>query len=595
MAVAQTPTRRASRGLDRKLGQLLQAGNVLPVLLMVSIIFLVAYPLVMVISSSFTGSFPGQAVNWTLENWRLLADPSIYGVFASTFLIAVPRTFLALALATLFAWIVARTNTPYRSTLAGLLAFMFFLPDLPWIIAWIVMGAPNTGLFNQWASSLLGHKVTIINVYSYSGLIILGAVRSAPVLFLFIYPVFKAIDASLEESARISGASGWQMVRKINLPLIMPSLLGVGILSFIRALESFEMEQLLGTPARIFVFTTKIYDLIYGGYPAHYGPATVLSTLLLAMTFLLVIVQWKVISGKQYTTITGRGYQAKPLDIGRWRWLTFALIMGFFLILGALPFVILTLQSFMQVSGFLRLDMFTTRHWVRVLTTPEVIQSIRNTILVGVGSATLGVILSLLVSYVVTRTRWAGRRALDLMAWTPWAVPGMVLGLGFLWAYVYLPIYGTLWVLVLVFVARGLPNGTRFFTGPMLQIGAELEESARIHGASWLKTFLRIWVPLLRPAILGSWILLMVIAMRVVDSIVFLTGPGLRMLSTDIFSWSLSGNREGAFVLAIVQTGLILLTYLMARLLLGRTPLEENGRAGTPTTGRASDDTGPAA
>jgi iron(III) transport system permease protein len=217
-------------------------------------------------------------------------------------------------------------------------------------------------------------------------------------------------------------------------------------------------------------------------------------------------------------------------------------------------------------------EMLTTRHWTDALGRTAVLTSIKDTLVVSVTAATLGVILSAAISYVVTRTTWAGRQILDMVAWGPWAVPGLVMALGFLWAFVWLPIYGTLWLLVLVFVARGLPVGSRFFTATMVQLGAELEESARIHGASWLRTFVRIWVPLLRPAILGAWILLFVIAVRVLDLVVLLAGPGSRMLSADIFFWTVSGKQEAASVLALLQTVLVIAGYAAARLLLGRAP-----------------------
>ena len=214
------------------------------------------------------------------------------------------------------------------------------------------------------------------------------------------------------------------------------------------------------------------------------------------------------------------------------------------------------------------------RHWTDALSRTAVLTSIKDTLAVSVTAATLGMIISALISYVVTRTRWAGRRVLDMVAWAPWAVPGLVMALGFLLAFVSLPIYGTLWLLVLVFVARGLPVGSRFFTATMVQIGAELEESARIHGASWLRTFVRIWVPLLRPAILGAWILLFVVAVRVLDLAVLLAGPGSRMLSVDIFLWTVTGRQEAASVLALLQTALVVAGYVVARLLLGRTPAQ---------------------
>jgi iron(III) transport system permease protein len=565
--------RTAPRSSMLGLRSLLQPASALPFVLLAVTAVMVVYPLGMVLYGSVKDAAPGQPGRFTLAHWRaVLGDADTFRVLLNSILIAVPRTLLALFLATVFAWCIARTTTPCKRLLEGLLVFLFFLPELPWVLAWMLLGAPNVGLLNQWLRAIVPGTESFINVYSYTGLIVLGAVRSAPVLFLFVYPAFQAMDATLEEAARMAGAGGWRTIQRVNLPLLMPALLASGILSFVVAMESFEIPQLLGTPAKIFVFTTRIYDLAYGGHVARFGPAMVLAVLLLLLTVSLIVVQWKLLRGRAFTTISGRGYQARPVDLGRWRWAPFAAIVGFFVVFGALPFAVLLLNSFMELSGFLSRELFTTRHWADALGRTAVLTSIKDTVVVSVAAATLGVILSALISYVVTRTQWAGRKVLDLVAWGPWAVPGLVMALGFLWAFVWLPIYGTPWLLVLVFVARGLPVGSRFFTATMVQLGAELEESARIHGASWPRTFVRIWVPLLRPAILGAWILLFVIAVRVLDLVVLLAGPGSRMLSADIFFWTVSGRQEAASVLALLQTALVMVGYVAARLLLGRAP-----------------------
>ena len=563
--------RTAPRASVVRARRLLAPGAILPFALLVLTAVMVVYPLGMVLYGSVKDSAPGQAGAFTLAHWRaVLSDGATFRVLATSVLIALPRTVLALALATVFAWCIARTTTPCKRLLEGLLVFLFFLPELPWVLAWMLLGAPNVGLLNQWLHLVV--PGLDINVYSYTGLIVLGAVRSAPVLFLFVYPAFHAMDATLEEAARMAGASGWRTIWRIDVPLLLPALLASGILSFVVAMESFEIPQLLGTPAKISVFTTRIYDLAYGGHVARFGPAMVLAVLLLLITVSLIAVQWKLLKGRAYTTVSGRGYQARPLDLGRWRWVPFIAIVGFFLVFGALPFVVLLLNSFMELSGFLSWELFTTRHWTDALGRAAVLTSIKDTLVVSVLAATLGVVLSAVISYVITRTTWRGRKILDLVAWGPWAVPGLVMALGFLWAFVWLPIYGTPWLLVLVFVARGLPVGSRFFTATMVQLGAELEESARIHGASWLRAFFRIWVPLLRPAILGAWILLFVIAVRVLDLVVLLAGPGSRMLSADIFFWTVTGKQEAASVLALLQTALVMTGYVAARLLLGRAP-----------------------
>ncbi len=323
------------------------------------------------------------------------------------------------------------------------------------------------------------------------------------------------------------------------------------------------------------MFTTKIYDLAYGGHVARFGPAMVLAVLLLLLTFSLIMIQWTALGGRAYTTVSGRGYRARPLDLGPWRWLAFAFIVGFFLVFGALPFVVLLLNSFMQLSGFLGWEMLTTNHWRDALARSAVLTSIKNTLLVGVAAATIGVIASALISYVVTRTTWPGRKVLDLVAWVPWAVPGLVMALGFLWAFVWLPIYGSLWLLVLVFVARGLPVGSRFFTATMVQIGARSRSRRASTAPPGCARSCGSGIPLLRPAVLGAWILLFVIAVRVLDLAVLFSGPGTRVLSVDIFFWTVTGRQEAASVLALLQTALVLAGYVVARLLLGRAPLQQ--------------------
>src|SRR5262245_56133770 len=549
----------------------LRLETVLPLGLTALVALLVIYPLAMVVFGTFWSAAPGQPGTLTLDNWAtVLSDPTTFEILLTSLAIAVPRTLLALALATAFAWCIARTNMPGKRLLEGLLVFMFFLPELPGVLAWMLLGAPNVGLLNQWLGALVPGGEGLIDVYSYGGLIVLGAARSAPVLFLFIHPALLAMDATLEEAARVAGASAWRTVWRINFPLLLPALLASGILSFVVAMESFEIPQLLGTPAKIFVFTTRIYDLAYGGHVANFGAAMVLALILLVLTGALIVVQWRLLRGRAYTTVSGRAFKAQPLDLGSGRWVAFAAMLAFFVVFGALPFVVLLLNSFMELSGFISWEMFTTTHWSSALGRDDVLKSIMDTLIVGVTAATLGVVVSIFISYVVTRTVWKGRRILDAIAWAPWAIPGLVMSLGFLWAFVWLPIYGALWVVVLAVVGRGLPVASRFFTSTMVQLSAELEESARIHGGTWLRTFLRIWLPLLRPAVVGAWILLFVIAVRVLDVVVLLAGSGVRMLSVDIFLWTVTGRQEAGTVLALIQTALVIIGYAAARLIAHR-------------------------
>jgi iron(III) transport system permease protein len=549
--------------------------------LLAAVIFLTLYPLLMVALASFNTSAIGTKAVYGLAPWRtVLGDPATWSIFWNTFVIAVPRTLLAIFLAASFAWLLARTNVPCRGAIIAALTFLFFLPDLPWIIAWMMMGAARVGLLNKWLSVLLGMRVDLINVFSMTGLIVLGAARAVPVLFLFLYPAFMAMDGSLEEAARVGGANRWKTFWRINFPLVRPALFAVLILAFVRSMESFELEQLIGVQAGIYVVTTRIYDLGFSTAEAKFGPAMATSLLLVAATLLLVLLQFRVVGKKTYETVSGRGFKAQRLDLGGWRWAAFAYVMAFLVIMGVLPFVVLLLNSFMPVYGYFTLNLLTTRHWARVLADPAVMLSIKNTLLMSVAAAFAAVTLCGAIAYVIARTRWPLRRPLEMAAWVPWAVPGLVMSLGYLWAYVSLPIYGTVWLLIMVFVARGLPIATQQLSTTFVQIGAELEESARVHGASWLQTVPRVWLPLLRPAFFSAWILIFVLSVRSLDSVLVLATADTRMLSVDIFAAANGGQMEMSVVLALIQTLVIIGGCVVARLLMGRLSLERASSAG---------------
>lgn len=571
VSVVTSPTRRQA---ERVSVSVPSVGALLPWLFLAGLAILVLVPLGMVVYSSFRNTPPGAPGGLTLEPWmRVLTTPDVSTTFLTTLRVVIPKVALAMAVATFFAWIVARTNTPGRPLLEGLLAFMFFLPNLPWVLSWALLISPRAGFLNTWLAPILPGDFRF-NAYSYEALVILGAMHSVPILFLLLSPAFRNLDASLEESSEASGASRWTTMRRVTLPLLAPALLSAAALSTVVAMESFETEQLLGVPAGIFVFTTKIYEFIYFESRSQYGPAAALSMVLMAITLILILLQRNVLAGRTFTTVTGKGYRPRPMDLGPWRWVTFSIVVGYVVIFGFMPFLILLATSFMEVSGFLRVDLFTTKNWVKALNTPQLVSSIQNTILVGLATATIGVIVVAIASYLITRFRWGGKALMDVMVWLPIAVPGLVLALGFLWAGVGLPIYGTIWILVLAYVIRGLPTSSRFFTSTMVQIGAELEEASRVHGAGWTTTFVRIWRPLLMPALVGAWIYLFVIAVRALDSALLLTGPGSEVLSVSIFQQTSRGDSAVAAALAWIQTGIILVAYLATRLIRKRYELQ---------------------
>jgi iron(III) transport system permease protein len=304
-----------------------------------------------------------------------------------------------------------------------------------------------------------------------------------------------------------------------------------------------------------------------------------LAVTMLILTFSIVVFQWKLIGKKDYTTITGRGYRATTMDLGRGRWFAFAFVLTFIIVSTLLPLSVLVWVSFMKIAGVFMADMYTLQHYKRAFSDPTLWTSLKNTLIMATTVATVGIVLCALVSYVVVKTKFLGRRLLDLIVWIPWAVPSVVLALGFLWAYLFIPlpfrVYGTLLLLILVLITKGFPLGTRTLSSVIVQISSELEESARIHGASWLQTFLRIVLPLLSRGLIAGWILLFAFSVKDVATVIMLYSAESTVISTQIFDWWNEGAIEVAIILGLIEAVLIGICFVVAQMLAGK--LGEHG------------------
>ena len=439
---------------------------------------------------------------------------------------------LSLALAILLAWIVARTDTPGRGVLEILITLPFFIPPILTATAWAMLGNPQVGTINLAWRWLTGTDGTLVDVYSYGGVVWHMMQYSTPFIFLFIVDAFRAMDPSLEESSRMSGATRWQTFWRITFGLMLPVTTSAFILSFIRGMESFESAVFFGTPVGIEVLTTQIFDLITQRAQPDYQSATALGFAAMVLMFLLLVLQSRLLRGRSFTTVTGKGYSPNVMRLGRLRWVTFAICIAFFVLTVALPVGQLLLSSFFQFFGFYQLDMLTLDHYRNVWENREFWRAFGNTMLLGFAGATH--------DHGPGRHRglhhhahaWRGRRLIDILAWLPWMMPGMVLGIGFLWGFAILPhaipIYGTLWALLLAYVALGTPVAVRVTSGAYAQIADDIEECARVHGANWWQTLGRILVALAWPAFAVGWVLIFFGIMRELSASILLYVPDTR-------------------------------------------------------------------
>ncbi len=532
--------------------------------LLVVLSVLTLYPLATLLYGSLHTTPPGVPGEFNLNGYKAVVSAANVRILLDTLGIAFLKTAIAVALAMLFAWIVARTDTPYRRTLEVLIALPFFIPPIITATAWTVMGNPQVGTINliwRWATGTNG---TIINVYSYFGVIWHMVQYSTPFIFLFIVDAFRAFDPSLEESSRMSGASRWQTLRRITLVLLLPIITSAFILSFIRGIEAFESPLIFGRPANIYVLTTEIYRAInVTGVLPEYQYATALAFSVLLLMFLLIFFQWWLLGNRSYQTVTGKGYSPGIMKLGRWRWVTFSICVVFFLVAVALPFAQLLVGSFFRLFGFYNWEMLTLEHYEWVFENRQVWRAFFNTMFLGVTGASATMILGGMVAYVSVRTRWRGRRLIESLAWLPWMMPGMVLGVGFLWGFAIIPgpieIYGTVWALLLAYIALGTPLAVRIMNGTFTQLSFDIEECSRVHGASWLQTLWRILIALSWPAFAVGWILTFFGIMRELSASVLLYSVGSEVLSVVMVRMLIDGQPERVTVIGLMMMLLVFL------------------------------------
>lgn len=548
---------------------------VLLMLLLLAVAFMTLYPTVLIFLNSFQTSRPGaETVTWGLDNWQIaFRDQGLIIAIFNTFGLGLTRILIATVLAIFFAWVITRTDTPYKGFIEFMLWLGFFLPQLPMVMGWVLLFDPFYGMINVTLMNVFGLTSAPFDIYSYGGIIWAHVAYSTSIRFLLITPAFRAMDAALEEAARMSGSSTLGTLRRITIPILAPAIIAALALGLIKALQSFETELVLGLPAGIYVYSTRMYDYIRFE-PPLYGPATAMSSLFLIAIFGLVWIQRLIIGRRNYTTVTGKSFSTRPTQLGRWRWVTFGICLAWIGVFIILPLVFLITGTFMRLFGFWDLpNVWTTQHWTSAFGDPIFLRSLGNTVLLGLGAAIGGAFICSIIGYVLVRAQFRGRGTLDFLAWLPWALPGVLLGLALLWVFLGNPalriIYGTLWLLILAMIISELPLGTQVLKASNMQLGKELEESAWMSGASWIQSFRRVVMPMLAPAVMAVGLIVFISSVREIPTVIFLASSESRTLSLLMVDYIAGAQLERAVVLGVFITGLIIVAALVARFGLG--------------------------
>jgi len=485
------------------------------------VLYLTAVPLAMLLFGSVRTAPLGEpGAAYTIQNYiNAYVDRDFYVLFLNSLKFAIGTCVVSFLIGTYLAWITERTNTPFKKMVMVMALIPFIIPGILSTISWILLLSPRIGLINLAIKGALGLESSPFTIYSMGGMIWAEAIHLFPLVFLLMSAAFRNMDTSLEEAALSAGSSMFTTFRRITLPLMRPAMFGVMLIVFIRGIEAFEVPALVGVPAKISVFTTKIFLAIHQ-FPSDFGLAGAYGVTLLAISVVGVLLYQKMTRRvERYATVTGKGYRPRVIDLGNWKYLTCASTFFIFSLAVVLPVFILLWSSVIPYYGIpsrALLARLTLDNYKYILDYPLAWTAFKNSFYLSVGSATLVMLLTSVIAWITVKSNIRGRGVLDNMAFIPIAMPGIVLGVSLIWVYLTLPIpiYGTIWVLLLAYITRFMPYGMRAASASMIQINKELEEASLASGGSWPQTFRKIILPLLMPGFVAGWIYISIISLR---------------------------------------------------------------------------------
>jgi iron(III) transport system permease protein len=516
---------------------------------------LVLYPIFFLLQASLSVGDPQARPPdaYGLENFADL--PRYSHIFANTVTVAVVATVMAVLFGFVMGWILSRTNVPGRAALEQLMALPYYVTPLMGALAWSLIGSPSGGFLNQvWRA--LGGEGHLIDVTTPYGIAWVMALFEGSVAFVMIGAVMKSMDPALEEASQVLGAGRLRTMLRITLPLVLPGVLGAAIFVFAEMLGSFSAALVLGLPSRFYVVTTAMYQLV-SQYPPQFPRAAAMGVSLFAVMFAMVYVYRRVVSRGNYVTITGKAFRPRVMNVGRLRWPLLALCGAYLGVAVVLPVLTLLYASVQRLAtAFPRAGNFTLENYRTALSLDAVRSALWNSLLLGVGTASLGVIIMGFLAWMIYRSRLPGVGAIEYVLMFPQAVPRLVFAFGMLWAWliVPIPIYGTLWLLLIAYLTVFLPLGLRTIAGVILQIDRSLEESAKMCGASWSYRLRTVTVPLLRPGLIAAWLLLFIASVRELGASILLMGPGSKVITPAIVESWFSTSTELTAAMALLQT-----------------------------------------
>ncbi|HMF47989.1 MAG TPA: iron ABC transporter permease [Candidatus Saccharimonadales bacterium] len=546
------------------------------------VLYLAGVPLLMLLYGSIRSAPIGEpGATFTFQNYvKAYFDKEFYYLLLNSVYYGIGTCLVTFSIGTFLAWVSERTNTPFKKLFTVMALIPFIIPGILSTIAWILLLSPKIGLINIVIKEALSLETAPFNVYTMWGMIWAEAIHLYPLVFLLMSAAFRNMDTSLEEAALTAGSSTWKTFKTVTLPLMRPAMMSVLLINFIRGIEAFEVPALIGVPAKISVFTTKIFLAIHQ-FPSDFGLAGAYAVTLLVISTTGVLLYGRLTRREErYATVTGKGYRPRVIDLGAWKWLTCGISSFIFLLAVILPVFVLLWSSFIPYYGIPSRELMAKMTWsnyLYILNYPLAMTAFKNSFILSIGSATLVMLLTSIIAWITVKTKLPGRALLDNMTFIPIAMPGIVLGVSLIWVYLTLPIpiYGTIWVLLLAYLTKFMPYGIRAASASMIQINKELEEASFTAGGTWFQTFWKIILPLLMPGFTAGWIYISILALRELSTSILLYSYNSTVLSIMAFDLWEGGQYTYVCALGVLMVLLLVAMAFTARKLGARIGIAE--------------------
>jgi iron(III) transport system permease protein len=537
-----------------------------------------AVPAGVLLWNSFKLNIPGQEARYGVGNWTRAFNPGVREAAVNTILLGVTRTLIGLVIACTLAWLIARTNMIGGKVVEVVLWLSFFVPSLSMTFGWILLLEPADGLINQWVRSLLGLSATEgpFNIFGFWGITLVHlSSTTVPFMCILLIPAFRRMGTALEEAAQTCGASRLKTTIFVTLPMMTPALLGAALLTFIYSLKAFEVELLLGTPVNLRVYSTQIYQWIQGT-PPEFGIATALGVVFVPLLIGLSIAQRLVLRRRSYVTVGSHTYSGDTIrlrPVARIGWTVAA--WAYVAVMVILPLSACIVGSFMKRFGFFSIEHpFTTDNWTSLFERDQFWASLGSSLRLGLATTLAGMLLYCVVSYLIVRSSLPNRGLIDVLAWLPVALPGILLGLGLLWLALATPLrtvlYGGLLGLTLALVVGHMATGTQQMKTALMQISPDHEHAARTCGAGPVRAYFAILLPLVAPAAIAAGILTFNSAITDISTVTLLSTGEFKPLSVMMLEYGFSNQREQAAALGVMMSCVTVFVGALATVVAGR-------------------------